>query len=59
VADDKVFSLGLAVGPGLLGFYLLLLFFLTRYTITRAKHQATLDRLAERAAGAAGAPDPG
>ena len=58
VADDKVFSLGLAVGPGLLGFYLLLLFFLTRYTITRAKHQATLDRLAERAAGAAGAPDP-
>lgn len=55
VAPDKVFSLGLAVGPGLLGFYLLLLFFLTRYSITRQKHQATLARLAER--GAAPAPD--
>ncbi len=50
VAADKVFALGLAVGPGLLGFYFLLLFFLTRYGITRAGHRETLARLAERQA---------
>ena len=50
VAADKVFALGLAVGPGLLGFYFLLLFFLTRYGITRAGHRETLARLAEREA---------
>jgi Na+/melibiose symporter-like transporter len=50
VAADKVYSLGLAVGPGLLGFYLVLLFFLTRFTITRDKHRETLARLAERTA---------
>ena len=48
VADDKLFSLGLAVGPGLLVFYLLLLFFLTRYSITRERHRETLAEIERR-----------
>ncbi|MBW2280742.1 MAG: MFS transporter [Deltaproteobacteria bacterium] len=52
VAADKLFSLGLAVGPGLLVFYLLLLFFLTRYDITRESHGETLAEIERRRAAA-------
>jgi len=45
---EKLYSLGLAVGPGMLVFYVLLLFFLARYTITRAQHQQTLATLEAR-----------
>ena len=48
VPAEKLFALGLAVGPGMLAFYLLLLFFLARYTITRAQHQQTLAALDAR-----------
>ena len=48
IADDKLTALGLAVGPGMLIFYLLLLFFLSRYTITRATHREVLQQLADR-----------
>jgi len=48
VADDKLFSLGLAVGPGLLVFYLLLLWFLSRYGITREHHRETLAEIERR-----------
>jgi GPH family glycoside/pentoside/hexuronide:cation symporter len=48
VPAEKLFALGLAVGPGMLAFYVLLLFFLSRYTITRTQHQQTLAAIAAR-----------
>jgi Na+/melibiose symporter-like transporter len=48
VPEEKLVALGLAVGPGLLGFYALLLFFLNRYEITRESHQAVLAELDRR-----------
>jgi Na+/melibiose symporter-like transporter len=53
VPGEKLSSLGIAVGPGLLTLYLLLLFFLSRYRITRAQHQETLDELDRRRRGPA------
>ena len=38
VAEEKIFTLGLAVGPGLMVFFLLALLFLSRYQLTRARH---------------------
>jgi GPH family glycoside/pentoside/hexuronide:cation symporter len=37
VDPDKIFNLGLVVGPGLMGFFLVTLFFLSRYEITRER----------------------
>ena len=48
IAQGKLVALGLAVGPGLLFFYFLTLFFLSRYRMTRAEHQEILDALALR-----------
>jgi Na+/melibiose symporter-like transporter len=52
VPAEKLFSLGLAVGPGLLTFYLLLLFFLSRYTITRWPRSRPAGAAAPRCRGA-------
>jgi GPH family glycoside/pentoside/hexuronide:cation symporter len=48
VTPDKVRALGLAVGPGLMIFYMLTLFFMTRYRITRERHREVLRLLEER-----------
>jgi Na+/melibiose symporter-like transporter len=48
VTPDKVRALGLAVGPGLMAFYFLTLFFMTRYRITRERHREVLAALDER-----------
>jgi Na+/melibiose symporter-like transporter len=48
VPADKLTALGLAVGPGLLAFYFLLLYFLSRYEITRESHVAVLAELDRR-----------
>jgi Na+/melibiose symporter-like transporter len=53
VPPEKVFMLGLAVGPGLLLFYLLMLYFVSRYRITRERHQEILSELQRRHRGAA------
>jgi Na+/melibiose symporter-like transporter len=48
VPAEKVAALGLAVGPGLVALYLLTLFFLSRYRITRERHREILDELDRR-----------
>jgi Na+/melibiose symporter-like transporter len=50
VAPDKVFKLGLAVGPGMMILFLLTLIFLSRYRITRDRHRQVLAELQRRAA---------
>jgi Na+/melibiose symporter-like transporter len=55
VPPEKVFKLGLAVGPGLLLFYLLMLYFISRYRITRERHREILSEI-ERRRGAAASP---
>ena len=52
VAPEKVEALGLAVGPGLMAFFLLTLVFLARYTITRERHREVLEALERRRKGA-------
>lgn len=49
IAPDKVFKLGLAVGPGMMLLYLLTLMFLSRYRITGERHREVLAELARRA----------
>ncbi len=58
VPSDKVFLLGLAIGPGMMGLYLIMLYFFSRYRITREGHHDTLRALEARqlAAEAAEAP---
>jgi Na+/melibiose symporter-like transporter len=51
VDPDKVFQLGLVVGPGLMALYLVTLIFLSRYPITRARHQQILAELEQRRRG--------
>jgi Na+/melibiose symporter-like transporter len=48
VASDKIFKLGLAVGPGLMLLYLLTLIFVSRYRLTRERHAEILAELARR-----------
>ena len=48
VASDKIFKLGLAVGPGLMLLYLLTLVFVSRYRLTRERHAEILAELARR-----------
>ncbi len=48
VAPDKLFRLGLGVGPGLMLLYIVTLFFLSRYQITRKRHREILSELADR-----------
>lgn len=48
VSNDKVIQLGMAVGPGLMLFYILTLVFLSRYRMTRERHREILNALAER-----------
>ena len=48
VPADKIFLLGLAVGPGLMIFYIFMLFFFARYRITRDAHEETLAELERR-----------
>jgi Na+/melibiose symporter-like transporter len=48
VSPEKVFNLGLAVGPGLLLFYLLMLYFISGYRITRERHGEILSELERR-----------
>lgn len=48
VDPDKIFNLGLVVGPGLMGFYLITLFFLSRYEITRERFAEIQRILLER-----------
>jgi Na+/melibiose symporter-like transporter len=45
-AADKVFLLGVAVGPCMMVLFLLTLVFLSRYRITRSAHTEILERLA-------------
>jgi Na+/melibiose symporter-like transporter len=59
VPPEKVFKLGLAVGPGLLLFYLLMLYFISRYRITRERHAEILLELERRRGAAANAIDRG
>lgn len=48
VAAHKVFTLGLAVGPGLMVLFLCTLVFLSRYQMTRARHLEILTELERR-----------
>jgi len=48
VAAEKVDALGLAVGPGLMLFFLLTLVFLARYDLTRERHRAVMKALEAR-----------
>lgn len=48
VPPEKVYALGLAVGPGLMLLYLATLFFLSRYELTRARHLEILAELETR-----------
>lgn len=48
VPPDKVFQLGLVVGPGLMGLYVLSLIFLSQYGITRERHSEILVALEQR-----------
>jgi Na+/melibiose symporter-like transporter len=45
VDPDKLFNLGLAVGPGIFVLFLFLLYFLSRYNITRERHSEILAEL--------------
>ena len=45
VDPEKVFQLGLVVGPGLMLLYLVTLIFLSRYPITRSRHREILAEL--------------
>jgi Na+/melibiose symporter-like transporter len=51
VPPDKVFKLGLAVGPGMMILFLMTLIFLSRYRITRDRHLEVLAELQRRASG--------
>jgi Na+/melibiose symporter-like transporter len=59
VPPENLFKLGLAVGPGLLLFYLLTLYFVSRYRITRERHAEILLELERRRGAAANAIDRG
>ena len=48
VPPEKIFALGLVVGPGLMIFYVLMLFFLSRYRMTREHHREILAELERR-----------
>lgn len=48
VAAEKIFALGLIVGPALMVLWLCSLVFLARYRITRERHAETLAELARR-----------
>ena len=48
VPDEKIFLLGLAVGPCMFVLYLMSLVFLRGYRITRARHSEILAELARR-----------
>jgi Na+/melibiose symporter-like transporter len=48
VPPEKVFSLGLVIGPGLMVLWLSSLIFLSRYRITRERHAETLAELERR-----------
>jgi len=48
VDPEKVFQLGLVVGPGLMVLYLVTLIFLSRYPITRSRHREILAELERR-----------
>ena len=48
VDPDKIYALGLAVGPGLIVLYIFMLFFFSRYKITREEHSQTLAELERR-----------
>ena len=49
VPSDKLFLLGLAVGPCMFVLYLLTLIFLRRYRITRARHAEIIEEIERRA----------
>jgi len=51
VPDDKLFLLGLAVGPCMFVLYVMSLAFLRGYRITRARHEEVLAELAQRRGG--------
>ena len=53
VAAHKIFTLGLAVGPGLMALFLCMLVFLSRYQMTRARHREILTELDRRRKSAA------
>ncbi len=48
MAAEKVDALGLAVGPGLMVFFLLTLLFVARYDLTRERHRAVMEALEAR-----------
>jgi len=54
VTDDKLFLLGLAVGPCMFVLFLLSLVFLRRYGITRVRHAEIIEEIERRKRAAAG-----
>ena len=50
VDPEKLFSLGMAVGPGLVILFFVLVYFLSRYGLTRERHREILAELARRQA---------
>jgi Na+/melibiose symporter-like transporter len=48
VPPEKLFQLGLAVGPGMMVLFLMTLVFFSRYRVTRERHREILAALAER-----------
>jgi GPH family glycoside/pentoside/hexuronide:cation symporter len=56
IDPEKVFALGLAVGPGLMALYLAMLVFLARYELTRERHGEILAELERRRVSPSGAP---
>ena len=54
MAADKVFTLGLAVGPGPMVLFLCAMVFLFRYRLTRERHVEIVRELQQRRAQAVG-----
>jgi Na+/melibiose symporter-like transporter len=59
VAEGHITALGLAVGPGVLGLYLLTLLLLSRFPITRARHLEISRALEARRPAGGASPSPG
>ncbi len=58
VDADTVYALGVAVGPGILIFWIIALLVIMRYPLTRAEHADIIRELNTRRGGAPGSPGP-
>ena len=54
MSEETVYALGVAVGPGILIFWIIALLVIMRYPLTRAEHADIIRQLNSRRAGGAG-----